>query len=148
MWPVKSFLFTIINYFLRITKDQREKAAAFPRASATRPSVKSKSVASCSGYEIVTTDRLARQNTNKRNKISRLFRLKYLRVAGEKLFVYIHKLFSADNKRYQRGKAAAFPRAIVTRPSVKSKSVASCSGYEIALIHLYAPCFFPAPADV
>ena len=49
----EKFLFTIINYFLRITKDQREKAAAFPRASATRPSVKSKSVASCSGYEIV-----------------------------------------------------------------------------------------------
>ena len=45
-------LFTIINYFLRITKDQRKNAAAFPRAIVTRPSVKSKSVASCSGYEI------------------------------------------------------------------------------------------------
>ena len=48
--------FTIINYFLRITKDQRKKAAAFPRAIVTRPSVKSKSVASCSGYEIVKSD--------------------------------------------------------------------------------------------
>ena len=47
-----AFLFTFINYFLRITKDQREKAAAFTRAIVTRPSVKSKSVASCSGYEI------------------------------------------------------------------------------------------------
>ena len=55
MWPVKSFLFTIINYFLLITKDQRQKAAAFPRAIVTRPSVKSKSVASCSGYEIGKT---------------------------------------------------------------------------------------------
>ena len=50
-----AFLFTFINYFLRITKDQREKAAAFTRAIVTRPSVKSKSVASCSGYEIVLT---------------------------------------------------------------------------------------------
>ena len=35
-------LFTCINYFLRITKDQKEKAAAFPRAIVRRPSVKSK----------------------------------------------------------------------------------------------------------
>ena len=47
-----SFCLQFINYLLRITKDQRKKAAAFPRAFATRPSVKSKSVASCSGYEI------------------------------------------------------------------------------------------------
>ena len=65
-----AFLFTFINYFLRITKDQREKAAAFTRAIVTRPSVKSKSVASCSGYEIANTEELGQKRELSKKSIS------------------------------------------------------------------------------